>query len=82
MEKVKVKKDFTIKLPERLRKTVVQGDEFLITVIDDSIKLKRLKKPDILDRARSTEDEDALSLEEISMIVHRIRGVVAGKSSN
>jgi antitoxin component of MazEF toxin-antitoxin module len=82
MEKVKVKEDFTIKLPEELKKSISEGDEFMIMLVGDSIRLKRIKKPDILDLAASVEDKEALSLEEISRIVHKLRGVVENKGSN
>lgn len=82
MEKVKVDKDFTIHLPKELRKIVSQGDEFMVAVVGDSIKLQRIKKPDICDLAATLGDENAPSLEEISSIVHKLRGVSVSETQS
>ena len=82
MEKVRVGKDFTIHLPEELRRIVSFGDEFMVAVTGDSIRLQRIRKPDICDLAAASDDEDAPSIEEISSIVHKLRGKDEAQSSN
>jgi hypothetical protein len=80
--KVKVSKDFTIHLPEEMKKIISQRDEFMFAVIGDSIRLQRIRNPDICALAASIEDKEAPSIEEISNIVHRLRGTGETKSSN
>lgn len=82
MEKVKIKNDFTIQLPEGLKKLVSKGDEFIVTITGDSIKLQRINKPDICDLASSVDDKEMPSLEEISGIVHKIRELSETQGSN
>lgn len=82
MEKVKVGKDFTIHFPEELKKIISQGDEFMVAVLGDSIRLQRIRKPAICDLAVLIEDKEAPSIEEISNIVHRLRGLGETKSSS
>ena len=82
MERVKVLKNMVIKLPSEVKKSVSEGDEFVISIIGDSIKLKKIKKPDILDLAAAKRDKEAPTLKEISRIVHRIRGIDETKGNN
>lgn len=82
MEKVKVSKDMSIKLPAELKKIISEGDEFVISVIGDSLRLKKIKSPDLLDLAATRSDKDPPTLESISKIVHSIRRISETKGSN
>ena len=81
MEKVKVLKNMTIKLPPELKKFVAEGEEFVVSIAGDSLRLKRIKKPDLLDLAATRRGKKAPTLKEISRIVHRIRGLGETKGS-
>lgn len=82
MESVKVLKDMIIKLPMEVKRFVSEGDEFVVSVVGDSLKLKKVKRPDILDLAASEKDDKAPTLKDISTIVHAIRGISETKSSH
>ena len=75
MIKVKVLKDMKIELPLELKGFVLEGDEFVVSILEDSIRLKKIKSPDLLDLASTVEDKESPSMEEISRIVHDIRGI-------
>lgn len=82
MERVKVSKNMAIKLPDEFKRFVSEGDEFVISVIGDSLRLKKIKKPDLLDLAAAKRDKEATTLKEISRIVHNIRRSGGAKGSN
>lgn len=82
MESVKISKDMIIKLPIEMKKFVSVGDEFVVSVVGDSLRLKKVKKPDMLDLAASKKDKKAPTLEDISKIIHAIRGAGETKGSH
>jgi len=76
---VKVSKDMIIRLPVEMKKFVAEGDEFVISVIGDSLRFKKVKRPDVLDLAASKTDKKSPTLEDISKIVHAMRGINESK---
>ena len=75
MEKIKVGEDYTIELPAELRRLIKPEDEFLISVAGDTIKLRKIKKPSILNLAPKMKDDAKPSIAEINEIVHRVRRI-------
>lgn len=73
MEKVKISKNMTIKLPPEVRKFAAAGDEFVLSLAGDSIRLKKIKTPDLLNQAATKKDNKTPTMKEISRIVHSIR---------
>lgn len=82
MEKVTVAKDMIIRLPNEVRKFVSEGDEFVVSIVGDSLRFKKVQKPDLLDLAAALRDNDAPTLEEISRIVHSLRGISEAEGSH
>ncbi|MDO8446803.1 MAG: hypothetical protein Q7T53_12035 [Deltaproteobacteria bacterium] len=82
MEKVTVAKDMIIRLPNEVRKFVSEGDEFVVSIVGDSLRFKKVQKPDLLDLAAVRRDNDAPALEEISRIVHSLRGISEAEGSH
>ncbi len=75
MERIKVGEDYTIELPAELRRLIKPEDEFLISVAGDTIKLRKINKPDILDLAAKMKDDTEPTIVEINEIVHRVRKI-------
>ena len=75
MEKIKVREDYTIELPIGLRGPIRPEDEFLISVAGDTIKLRKINKPNILDLAAKMKDDAKPTITEINEIVHRVRRI-------
>jgi hypothetical protein len=82
MEKVTVARDMIIRLPDEVRKFVSEGDEFVVSIVGDSLRLKKVQKPDILELAAAKHDKEAPTMQELSRIVHSLRGIGETKGSN
>lgn len=82
MEKVTVAKDMIIRLPNEVRKFVSEGDEFVVSIVGDSLRFKKVQKPDLLDLAAAIRYNDVPALEEISRIVHSLRGISEAEGSH
>jgi bifunctional DNA-binding transcriptional regulator/antitoxin component of YhaV-PrlF toxin-antitoxin module len=72
MERIKLNSDYTIVLPEKLRKVIERDAEFIVTLNNDEIRLKKIRKS-LLDKAAEIEDDTQPSSEEINRIIHEVR---------
>lgn len=73
MERVNINADYSIKLPEKVRKLFHKGDSLVVTVAEDTLRLKRIKKKELLDRASEVKDKTQPSPEELNRIIHEVR---------
>jgi hypothetical protein len=65
--------DNTITLPEAVAQKFQPTDRFVLLQQDDTIILKRIVAPSISAIVEAAPDEPAMSLDEISDIVHELR---------
>ena len=63
----------TLKLPEEIAKRFRPADRFFVWQEGDSLTLKRITPPAILDRVAKTPDDNPMALDEINTLVHEIR---------
>jgi len=65
--------DNTITLPDSIARQFQPADRFVLLQQDDSIILKRIAVPRVTELVAAASDEPALSLDEISAMVHALR---------
>jgi hypothetical protein len=63
----------TLQLPAEVAERFRPDDRFLVWAEGDTLYLKRITSPDVLNRVAERPDEKPLSLEEINDVVHEVR---------
>ncbi len=64
---------YTLKLPDEIRARFRPSDRFLVWAEGDTVYLKRLTPPPVTKIVAQAPEEEPLSMDEISEIVHEIR---------
>ena len=79
MKSTKVRRDYSVKLPQELRGEIHPGDTLDVIATDEYVmyihvpKEKRTALREIIDRVRSCPPAEVVSKEEIEQIVHQVR---------
>lgn len=63
----------TLRLPARIAERFQPTDRFVIVQDGDNLYLKKITRPDVLRRVADSGEDEGMSLDEISAIVHKVR---------